>query len=292
VADAYLKEHKHLRTADDIKHVLKKHIYPTFGERQVASIARSEVRKLQREIVKSSGDRIADHVVGIMRRIFAWYAADHDDFRNPIVRGIARVKPRERMRQRILTDDELRAVWNGAEVMGYPFGKMVQVLLLTACRRTEVAGMMRSERQGVDWIIPAKRHKSKRDFLLPLSTNAVVLLDALPVIGRKGFVFTLTGNASYQRYSAGKDALDEACGVRNWTLHDLRRTARSLMSRAGVDPDHAERALGHVIPGVRGVYDRYESAAEKRSAFEALAGQIRVILVNEPGKVVLLRQRD
>ena len=63
-----------------------------------------------------------------------------------------------------------------------------------------------------------------------------------------------------------------------WTNHDLRRTARSLMSRAGVLPNHAERALGHVIGGVQGIYDRYEYAAEKRQAFEALAAQVDRIL--------------
>ena len=73
-----------------------------------------------------------------------------------------------------------------------------------------------------------------------------------------------------------------------WTLHDLRRTARSLMSRAGVDADHAERALGHVIAGVRGVYDRHEFKEEKRRAFEALAAQIERI-INPQENVVPLR---
>ena len=73
-----------------------------------------------------------------------------------------------------------------------------------------------------------------------------------------------------------------------WTNHDLRRTARSLMSRASVSPDHAERALGHVIGGVRGTYDRHEFKAEKAQAFEALAIQIARIL-NPQENVVALR---
>jgi integrase len=66
--------------------------------------------------------------------------------------------------------------------------------------------------------------------------------------------------------------------VTGWTLHDLRRTARSLMSRAGVPTDHAERCLGHVITGVRATYDRHEFRAEKKRAFEALATQIELVL--------------
>jgi integrase len=76
-----------------------------------------------------------------------------------------------------------------------------------------------------------------------------------------------------------------------WTLHDLRRTARSLMSRAKVPTDHAERALGHVIGGVRETYDRYEYVDEKRAAFKALAGLVHLIL-NPADNVVPLRQAD
>jgi integrase len=78
--------------------------------------------------------------------------------------------------------------------------------------------------------------------------------------------------------SRGKAALDAASGTKGWRLHDLRRTARSLMSRAGVPNDHAERCLGHVIGGVRGVYDRHEYLEEKRAAFEKLAALIGEIV--------------
>jgi hypothetical protein len=74
-----------------------------------------------------------------------------------------------------------------------------------------------------------------------------------------------------------------------WTLHDLRRTARSLMSRAGVPSDHAERCLGHVLPGIRGTYDRHEYLAEKRRAFDALAAQIDRV-VNPAKNVVSLAE--
>ena len=76
-----------------------------------------------------------------------------------------------------------------------------------------------------------------------------------------------------------------------WTLHDLRRTARSLMSRAGVNADHAERCLGHVIAGVRGTYDRHEYHAEKQHAFEALAALIERIVNPPEGNVSALPPR-
>jgi integrase len=95
------------------------------------------------------------------------------------------------------------------------------------------------------------------------------------------FVFGV-GDHPLAGSSKPKRALDEASGVADWTLHDLRRTARSLMSRAGVRPDVAELCLGHVIAGVRGTCDRHEYRHEKSAAFEALATQIDRILHPRP----------
>jgi integrase len=103
--------------------------------------------------------------------------------------------------------------------------------------------------------------------------------------GPSPFVFTM-GTKALNGFSKYKREFDNACGVKGWTLHDLRRTARSLMSRAGISPDVAERCLAHTIGGVRGTYDRHEYLEEKRRAFEALAAQIERI-VNPPGANVV-----
>jgi integrase len=84
---------------------------------------------------------------------------------------------------------------------------------------------------------------------------------------------------------------DYASGVKDWRLHDLRRTARSLLSRAGVNPDVAERCLGHAIPGIRGVYDRHAYTEEMRVAFERLAALIDTIVREEPNVVAMERMR-
>jgi integrase len=150
--------------------------------------------------------------------------------------------------------------------------------LLTATRRSEAADLRRSELSGNDWLIPAARYKTKSDFLIPLPGDARSLLASIPIVGRGEFVFTLNGETSIGGFSRWKLSFDDASGVRDWTIHDLRRTARSLMSRAGVPTDHAERALGHVLSGVRKTYDRHEYYAEKQRAFEGLAAQISRIV--------------
>jgi integrase len=215
---------------------------------------------------------MAHVTLAYLSKLFNWHAARNDDFRTPIVRGMGRVKPKDRERKRILTDDELRAVWRAAEASLEPFERMVRFILLTGARRTEAAAMAWIELNG-EWILPAVRNKAKVDLIRPLSKEARAALPA-KVDGCCPYVFTTDGATPLSGYSKFKVAFDKACGVTGWRLHDLRRTARSLMSRAGVPTDHAERCLGHVILGVRGVYDRYEYLEEKRDAFNRLAALI------------------
>jgi integrase len=192
---------------------------------------------------------------------------------------MARTKPKERARERTLTDDEIRVIWGTCKGV---FGRFVQFLLLTGARRGEAAQMERGELSGSDWTLPAARNKAKVDLVRPLSEAAQALVED----GEAEWVFTTDGLNPISGFSKFKRALDKASGVKDWTLHDLRRTARSLMSRAGVPSDHAERCLGHVIAGVRGVYDRHEYHREKAQAFEALAALIERIVSGSEGEVV------
>jgi integrase len=229
--------------------------YPAIGKRPIEQIKRSEIVVLLDDIESENGPHMAQAVLAFLSKLFNWYANRHDDFLPPIRRGMARTKQKEFSRDRILSDDELRAVWRAAEAFSGPYGHMVRFLLLTATRRGEATGMARSEIHGGDWIIPAARMKAKIEHVVPLSPAAKAVLDGIPVIGAH-FVITLDDRRPITNLHDYKIALDEASGVTSWRLHDLRRSARSLMSRAGIDPDTAERCLAHTIGGIRGVYDR------------------------------------
>ena len=247
-------------------------VYPTFGHRPIGDIKRSEIVKWMDQIEDENGPVMADRTLAILRKVMNWHAARSDEFRTPIVRGMARTSGTERARDRILTDGEIRSVWASTSYDVY--GTLVRFILLTAARRSEASEMKWPELDGRDWTLPAARNKTKVDLLRPLSKAALALLPAK----RGEWVWTTDGEHPLGGFSHWKLALDEASGVSGWTLHDLRRTARSLMSRAGVPSDHAERCLGHVIGGVRGVYDRHEYYDEKRRAFEALAAQVQRII--------------
>ena len=141
------------------------------------------------------------------------------------------------------------------------------------------------EIDGADWLLPASRNKTKVELLRPLSRAAQDVLAALPRFADCPYVFTSDGRRPLAGFSALKALFDRRSGITGATLHDYRRTARSLMSRAGVLSDIAERCLGHVIPGVRGTYDRYEYRTEKQQAYEALAGLI--VRITDPQPNVL-----
>jgi integrase len=280
------REAGRLRTGKDRHAILERLVYPTLGARPLADIRRSDLVRLLDRIEDERGPAAADRTLNIVRSVFNWHASRSDDFRSPIVRGMARTKPHERARSRVLTDDELRLVWRTAAEQG-AFGKLVRFLLLTGARRTEAAGMRWSELDGADWTLPAARNKTKLDLLRPLPAQALAVLG-----DRSGeFVFSNDGVRAIRGFYAGKVAFDRAVAgpMPRWTLHDLRRTARSLMSRAGVQSDHAERVLGHTIGGVRGVYDRHEYREEKAQALAKLARLIDRIISGRPTLVTLQR---
>ena len=128
------------------------------------------------------------------------------------------------------------------------FAWLVRYILLTMTRRNESARMVRTEASNGSWTIPGRRHKSKKDFRLPLSTAALDLLGSIPAIGRKGYVFTTGGAAPISGFSKFKAEFDKVC-VTGWTLHDLRRTGRTLCSRAGAYPDQAEVSAASTMFG-------------------------------------------
>jgi integrase len=283
------REGDKLRSARWRRSALERLIYPTLGDRPIAEVRRGDIVRLHDRVSEENGAVIANRVVEMLRRIFNWYSIREEDFRTPIVRGMTTA---EASRDRVLSDGELRAVWKATEPgarlpSGTPlatsgeglhpaFCAYIRFLLLTACRRTEAAEMRWAEIADGAWTLPASRNKTGLDLVRPLSGAAIAILAEQPRDGE--FVFSRTGIAGLGGMSRSKAALDRASGIEDWRLHDLRRTSRSLMSRAGVSPDHAEHCLGHVIGGVRGIYDRHKYRGEMAEAYSKLAALIAEIV--------------
>jgi integrase len=284
-----------LRSGDQITRAFKVYVRPRIGTKSIYGLKRRDIVEMLDAIEDENGPVMADRVLAHVRKAFNWWMVQDEDFKSPIIRGMARTKPSERERDRTLTDDEIRDVWAALDVVDGPacYPAYVRNLLLTVTRRNESSDVEATEIEGDLWVIPAARYKNKKDHVIPLSALA---LETLPK--GKGFLFSTTdGKKPFSGFSKSKAELDrqiaklrKAAGrpkMPRWTLHDLRRTGRTLMSRAGVPDDHAERAMGHVIGGVRGVYNRYEYLDEKRKAFEALAGLVALILNPPAGNNVV-----
>jgi integrase len=293
--ERYAEKEAKLRSTDQIKATFDRLVKPAIGKIGIYDLRRSHVVDMLDEIADESGPVMADRTLAYVRKAFNWHATRDDDFQPPIVKGMSRTKPKERNGKRTLADDEIRDVWAALENLAdapacYP--AFVKCLLLTATRRNESADMSVTELDGDVWTIPEERYKTKLDHVIPLSPAAAELIRSqAPAKPSKNaqFVFSSTDSVvAFSGFSKAKTALDKAIAdirqragrapMENWTLHDLRRTARSLMSRAKVPTDHAERALGHVMGGVRETYDRHEYLDEKRAAFEALAALVSRIL--------------
>ena len=276
---------KGLRSSKEIVRMLDRHILPAWRHREFVGIKRSDVAALLDKVEDEHGARAADYVLNVVRSIANWFATRHDDYNPPIVRGMRRQLPSEQARERILSDDEIRVIWKAAE-NGGTFGDIVRLCLLTAQRRTKVVSMRLSDIDDWgEWTIPREpREKDTAGFLI-LPEPALRIISERPVIADNPYVFAGRGTGFYNAFSAGKARFDKRLppDLPEWVLHDLRRTARSLMSRAGVRPDIAERVMGHAIPGVEGVYDRHSYREEKADALQKLSDLIQTI-VQEPAR--------
>jgi integrase len=279
-----------LRTANARESILRRLVYPVIGDQPITAIKRSEIVRLLDRVEDHNGPRMADVTLATLGRIFHWHEKRSDEFRSPVIRGMQRQKPAEHRRERILDDDEIRAVWKATED-NTVFSTLVRFLLLTGCRRSE-AGAMKFDEADADgvWTLPASRSKTKTEIIRPLSKTALALIEHMPRIDGCDFVFaSATGRTPISQFSTPKARLEAASGVTGWRLHDLRRTARSLLSRASVNVDTAERCLGHALPAIRATYDRHQYVGEMRHAFEALAALIERI-VNPTDTVLAFRR--
>jgi integrase len=277
IAKLYLDKHaSKLRSADSVALQLRR-LVDAFRGRPFNSLKRRELAELADKIKAENGTRSAQLFLSIVGGLCNWYAMRDEDYASPLVSALAR-QFATKARDRVLSDEEIRAVWQAATDRGDTFSAFVKLLLLTGQRREKVASMKWADLQNGVWHIPTEAREKGNGEELVLPQMAIDIINAQPRIAGNAYVLSSTQSGLHlSNFWHGKHALDKASGVTEWRLHDLRRTARSLMSRAGVRPDVAERVLGHVAGGIEKVYDRYRYVEEKGAALKVLAGLIQTI---------------
>ena len=281
-------EAKGLRSLAEYRYQITRMEHEWTG-REFKSIGRGDLSKLLDKVEIKSGQRQASLTLAVFSSMANWHATREDDYRSPVVKGMKRGDTAGR--DRILDDNELRAVWKQAEADG-TFGAFVRILLLTGQRKEKVASMRWDDITGATWTIPTEKREKGNAGVLVLPDLALEIVNAQPRFASNPYVFAGEGGGHIKGWSRRKRQFDAQLeGVKPWVLHDLRRTARSLMSRAGVRPDISERVLGHIIKGVEGVYDRHSYTEEKAHALKALAGLIDRIVNPPVGNVVSMNKK-
>lgn len=277
-----------LRSKHEIERQLKTYVYPRWGGKMFLSIRRGEVTTLMDDMVDNNGAVQADRVLATLAKLFNWYRQYDENYVSPIIPEMKRAG--SNARKRILSDDEIRTLWAACDDAG-TFGALLKVALLTGQRRAKVASMRWADIEDGVWTIPAEAREKVNAGELKLPGMVLDVIEAQPQQKDNLFVFAGRGKKAFNSFSACKRDLEETVAIEPWVVHDLRRTARSLMARAGVRSDIAERTLGHVIGGVEGIYDRHAYAEEKGEALEALASLVTRILRNDSNNVVPLVAR-
>jgi integrase len=350
VVERFIAEHANTkRTGEEIKRILNVYVVPEWADRKIESITKANISELLNSIArgqiayvdkwgkskKAGTPAVARATRTVLQSLFNWYVEGYssDDFRSPIVKSAKAKEWRPEDRERVLSDDEIRALWEACDTMG-AYGAAVKSGLLTAQRFRKVGSMRRGDLkdririqghmeagqwiddQDIGHVWDATRPddpKNKQVSVVPLAPLAREIIGKLPVIDvqrgkAEDFVFTTTGRGPLKGWSKYKARLDgkmlallrqrakergddpEQVRLEPWQHRDLRRTARTLMGRAGVEDGVAERCLGHTQSGVEKIYNRYAYTPQKREAFAKLADLVDRIINPPEDNVVPIRR--
>jgi integrase len=245
-----------------------------WGKRTVQSITKRDIV----EVVDAATERgpiIANRVHATLSRFFSWTVEKALTEASP-AQG-TKAPSTERSRDRVLTVEELSAIWFAAEELKPPFDAFVRLLILTAARRNEVGGMRESELSADGWLLPAARSKTAEPNLLPLPPEALEIIKALPR-SPSGLLLTTTGKTPISGFSKMKRQLDAAVAKRrkiaSWTLHDVRRSVATGMASLGVEPHVVDLILGHRFGKITRTYNLGQYANEKKAALQRWADRI------------------
>lgn len=289
---------------NDASAALKRYAVPVLRDIPINKIVRADIHRVLAPIRGKAAT--ARNLFAVLRRMFTW-AVSQGDLADTPMRGVT-PPPLPPSRNRVLADRELRIIWLASAKLGYPFGPLYRLLILSGQRLEEVAALDWAELARGDglWTLPAARAKNGVSHLVPLNAAAIDVLDdiARSLIGkgwpRGGLVFSTNGETSVSGYSKAKKRLDQeasnliakeavAAGrleipVAPWRIHDLRRTVATGLQRLHVRFEVTEAVLNHVSgakSGVAGVYQRHDWKEEKIAALALWGAHVTALGVEQ-----------
>ena len=285
VASEFMLDHgSKLRTAGEYQRIINKDLLPAWGDLPIASITRTDVKALIRTKAQVA-PIAANRLLSLISKIFTWALDEEIIGASPAIRL---KREEESERERALTMDEIRAVWPALDGIGYPFGKAMQLLLVTAQRRGEVAELKWSEIDNDGWVLPGASAKAKVGHRVPLSTLALEIIESCPRLGDRVFM-SGRGYGAIRGWNRSKLRAESflAKPIAPWRIHDLRRTAATQMRSIGIDRLVVSKILNHAEGGVTRIYDRFALDPEKTVAMERWATHLRKIIAGDMGDNVV-----
>jgi integrase len=268
--------------------------------RALADIGKADIHRVLDAVVARGAPVTANRKFAQLRKLCGWAVSRGILDKNPCA-DIERPSSEE-ARDRVLDAEELQLIWRGADGLGFPFGPIVKLLILTGARRSEIGGMEWSE---IDlekrlWTLPAARSKNHRALHLPLSPQAFAIIKALPKFHGSKYLFS-PGATAPSGFSVAKKRLDRliaastgGAALAPWILHDLRRSTASGLASLGVNLAVIERTLNHVsgsFGGVAGIYQRHSFADEMRDALERWGRHIDGLVSEDQSNLIELRRQ-
>ncbi len=271
-----------------------KNIKPVLGDVPVKDIEPVMISSLLKNLAKKSPIS-ANRLYSFMKILFRPALAD----------GWISIHPMqyidkpsgEKPRKRFLTDDEIKTIWPHLDKLKENPRDILRIILLTAQRPGEVSSMQWNHIDLENNVWRQSKNKTDTVNLVPLSPQVVSILSARD---RKGkWIFPSThdnGRGKQVGYLLctrhARRYVQQWSGITNWTAHDLRRTARTIMSRLQIKQHVRERVLNHSQGGIVGIYDQYDYLKEKADALDKLGREIDKIIGidREPAKILQLRQ--
>jgi integrase len=264
------------RSADVVRAIYERDVLPIVGELPIAEVDRRRCRELIERVADRGSPVAARRLHAHLHKMLRWCVGVDALDRNPMY-GLP-MTGSETPRERVLDAGEVRRVWDACPALGYPFGPIVRLLLLTGARRGEVAGLAWAEVAGDAIALDGARTKSGRPHSIPLSAAAIAVLAELPRTGP--LVFSTTGETAPSGFSRAKLRLDALSGVADWTIHDIRRTVATGLQELGQRLEVIEAVLGHVggsRGGIVGVYQRHKFEPEKREGLRLWAEHVSAL---------------
>lgn len=283
--EEHAKRHKRLRAWQEDERKLRVEVFPAWDSRPAAEIRRADVRELLEKIAVERGGVCANRTRALLSKVFSFGVEQERVEANPVY-GVKRLYM-EKPRERVLTEDELGTLWPLFDRLQPAVSAAWRLIQLTAQRPGEVLSMrwrdLERDSRGWWWNIPAELTKTNRAHRVPLSPQALAVIEALrPLTGSTEWVLASRADGKRLTWLSHSSArLREWSGLEHFTPHDLRRTAATWLGRSGVRPDTIDQLLNHAAGRISRTYNRAGYDAEKRQAVVLLGSLVEGVLAGE-----------